>query len=230
MIREEELRILEVRGRDRELEPDQQVDRCFLRVARGVEAVREGLRRVGEDLIVPALLVLVEDPEVGRCLLARAAPGERQDQVAQAQALVGRLARELPAGREDLQDLRRLRELIEREVDLAQAEDGRRGSRLVPVLEGLGNEVLDYPMEELSTLKLLGTRLQGHPAAHLLPGIEGCTGSLGQGLSFANGMALGFAHSRHSLSRLIACWAMARRKRARCGRPRAQPRCNACAT
>jgi transketolase len=36
----------------------------------------------------------------------------------------------------------------------------------------------------------LGTRLQGHPAAHLLPGIEGCTGSLGQGLSFANGMAL----------------------------------------
>jgi len=47
-----------------------------------------------------------------------------------------------------------------------------------------------FPMEELPTLKRLGTRLQGHPAAHLLPGIEGCTGSLGQGLSFANGMAL----------------------------------------
>lgn len=47
-----------------------------------------------------------------------------------------------------------------------------------------------FPMEELATLKQLGTRLQGHPAAHLLPGIEGCTGSLGQGLSFCNGMAL----------------------------------------
>jgi transketolase len=47
-----------------------------------------------------------------------------------------------------------------------------------------------FPHSELVTLKRLGTRLQGHPAAHLLPGIEGCTGSLGQGLSFANGMAL----------------------------------------
>ena len=46
------------------------------------------------------------------------------------------------------------------------------------------------PLEELPTLKELGSRLQGHPAAHLVPGIEGCTGSLGQGLSFANGMAL----------------------------------------
>jgi transketolase len=47
-----------------------------------------------------------------------------------------------------------------------------------------------FPLAELPTLKQMGTRLQGHPAAHLLPGIEGCTGSLGQGLSFANGMAL----------------------------------------
>ena len=47
-----------------------------------------------------------------------------------------------------------------------------------------------FPIEELHTLKVLGSRLQGHPAAHYLPGIEGCTGSLGQGLSFANGMAL----------------------------------------
>lgn len=47
-----------------------------------------------------------------------------------------------------------------------------------------------FPREELGTLKQLGSRLQGHPAAHLLPGIEACTGSLGQGLSFANGVAL----------------------------------------
>jgi len=46
------------------------------------------------------------------------------------------------------------------------------------------------PLEELSTLKRLGTRLQGHPAMHETPGLEGCTGSLGQGLSCANGMAL----------------------------------------
>ena len=47
-----------------------------------------------------------------------------------------------------------------------------------------------FPIEELATLKYMGSRLQGHPAAHLLPGLEGCTGSLGQGLSFSNGMAL----------------------------------------
>lgn len=46
------------------------------------------------------------------------------------------------------------------------------------------------PVEELPQLKEMGSRLQGHPAAHLVPGLEGCTGSLGQGLSFANGMAL----------------------------------------
>lgn len=48
--------------------------------------------------------------------------------------------------------------------------------------------VLD--LTELPGLKTLGCRLQGHPAMHLTPGIEGCTGSLGHGLSYANGMAL----------------------------------------
>ncbi|MDI7276347.1 MAG: transketolase [Anaerolineae bacterium] len=46
------------------------------------------------------------------------------------------------------------------------------------------------PLEELPTLKRLGSRLQGHPAMHCTPGLEGCTGSLGQGLSYANGLAL----------------------------------------
>ncbi|MHB0875444.1 MAG: transketolase [Anaerolineae bacterium] len=46
------------------------------------------------------------------------------------------------------------------------------------------------PPEELATLKKLGTRLQGHPAMHLTPGIEACTGALGEGLSYANGLAL----------------------------------------
>lgn len=46
------------------------------------------------------------------------------------------------------------------------------------------------PLEELPTLKQLGGRLQGHPAMHETPGLEGCTGALGEGLSYANGMAL----------------------------------------
>jgi transketolase len=46
------------------------------------------------------------------------------------------------------------------------------------------------PMESLKTLKALGSILQGHPNSWMTPGIEACTGSLGQGLSFGNGVAL----------------------------------------
>ena len=44
--------------------------------------------------------------------------------------------------------------------------------------------------EELLSLRKLNSRLQGHPDRHRLPGIEASTGSLGQGLSVALGMAL----------------------------------------
>ena len=44
--------------------------------------------------------------------------------------------------------------------------------------------------DELPTLKTLGSRLQGHPDVRKTPGLEAPTGSLGQGLSFANGLAL----------------------------------------
>ena len=47
-----------------------------------------------------------------------------------------------------------------------------------------------FPKEELTTLRKLGSRLQGHPNMHKLPGIEMSTGSLGQGLSIACGMAI----------------------------------------
>ena len=47
-----------------------------------------------------------------------------------------------------------------------------------------------FPMDELKTLRQLGSRLQGHPAYREVPGIEVTTGSLGQGLSMACGMAL----------------------------------------
>ena len=48
-----------------------------------------------------------------------------------------------------------------------------------------------FPMDLLVTLRKLGSPLQGHPDRVALPGIEAATGSLGQGLSVAMGMALG---------------------------------------
>ncbi len=48
-----------------------------------------------------------------------------------------------------------------------------------------------FDITELSTLRKLDSRLQGHPSKnHLLPGIESSSGSLGQGLSISVGMAL----------------------------------------
>lgn len=47
-----------------------------------------------------------------------------------------------------------------------------------------------FPVSELLTLRKLGSRLQGHPSRSKTPGVEMSTGSLGQGLSVANGMAL----------------------------------------
>jgi len=47
-----------------------------------------------------------------------------------------------------------------------------------------------FPPEQLKTLRKLGSPLQGHPEMGRLPGVEASTGSLGQGLSIAAGMAL----------------------------------------
>ena len=48
-----------------------------------------------------------------------------------------------------------------------------------------------FPEEEMMTLRKLGSRLQGHPSYEFgLPGLETCSGSLGQGLGVALGMAL----------------------------------------
>ncbi|MFC1517994.1 transketolase [Candidatus Margulisiibacteriota bacterium] len=48
-----------------------------------------------------------------------------------------------------------------------------------------------FKSDELLTLRKLGSKFQGHPDRNHLPGIEVSTGSLGQGLSVAVGMALG---------------------------------------
>jgi transketolase len=48
-----------------------------------------------------------------------------------------------------------------------------------------------FPKETIDTLRDIESPLQGHPCCKKLPGIEVSTGSLGQGLSVANGIALG---------------------------------------
>lgn len=47
-----------------------------------------------------------------------------------------------------------------------------------------------FPVDELKTLRHIGSRLQGHPDMKHIPGVDMSTGSLGQGISAACGMAL----------------------------------------
>ena len=47
-----------------------------------------------------------------------------------------------------------------------------------------------FPVEDLTTLRKLGSYLQGHPCVHI-PGVDMSSGSLGQGISAAVGMAMG---------------------------------------
>jgi len=63
---------------------------------------------------------------------------------------------------------------------------GHASSILYSVLAQLGY----FPKEELMTFRILGSRLQGHPVP-ICPGIDVATGSLGQGLSIACGIASG---------------------------------------
>jgi transketolase len=60
-----------------------------------------------------------------------------------------------------------------------------------PALYGILSRVGYLPHEELLSFRKFGSRLQGHPERKWLPGVEISTGSLGQGLSAAHGMALG---------------------------------------
>ena len=48
-----------------------------------------------------------------------------------------------------------------------------------------------FPVEDMLTLRKVGSHLQGHPCMQHLPGIDMSSGSLGQGISAAVGMALG---------------------------------------
>ncbi len=59
-----------------------------------------------------------------------------------------------------------------------------------PLLYACLAETGFFPISELSTLRKIGSKLQGHPHYGSLPGVEISTGSLGMGLSVANGIAL----------------------------------------
>ena len=53
-----------------------------------------------------------------------------------------------------------------------------------------------FPVEDLLTLRHIGSHLQGHPCIQHTPGIDMSSGSLGQGISTAVGMALGAKHQK----------------------------------
>jgi transketolase len=74
----------------------------------------------------------------------------------------------------------------ERERDKFILSKGHGCPALYAVLADLGF----FPKNELMTLRKIGSRLQGHPQRGL-PGLEISSGSLGQGLSVAVGMAIG---------------------------------------
>src|SRR3989339_1971075 len=60
---------------------------------------------------------------------------------------------------------------------------------ICPVLYAAMARAGYFPVEELKTLRKLGTKLQGHPHRLALPGLETSSGPLGSGLSQAAGMA-----------------------------------------
>ena len=55
-----------------------------------------------------------------------------------------------------------------------------------------------FPVEDLPTLRHIDSYLQGHPNMNTVPGVDMSTGSLGQGISVAVGMALGLKHQGSS--------------------------------
>lgn len=73
----------------------------------------------------------------------------------------------------------------------------------VPALYAILADLGHIETSELGTLRKMGSRLQGHPDRVRLPIVEASTGSLGQGLSVAQGIAMGQRHSK--LSSRVYC-------------------------
>ena len=62
---------------------------------------------------------------------------------------------------------------------------------ICPILYAILAKKGYFPREDLWTLRKLGSPLQGHPDFHHTRGVDCCTGSLGNGVSVALGMAMG---------------------------------------
>ena len=84
----------------------------------------------------------------------------------------------------------------EMKVNLAQPQDKERDrfvlskGHAAPALYAVLADKGYFPKEELSHLRQAGHILQGHPDMKHIPGVDMTTGSLGQGISAACGMAL----------------------------------------
>ena len=74
-----------------------------------------------------------------------------------------------------------------------------------------------FPVEDLKTLRHIGSYLQGHPDMKHIPGVDMSSGSLGQGISAAVGMALSAKLSMMTIV-FIHYWVMVRSRKARFGR------------
>lgn len=74
-----------------------------------------------------------------------------------------------------------------------------------PALYGVLAESGYFEVDELMTLRKLGSRLQGHPDMNKTPGVDASTGSLGQGLSIAAGMALAAKIDREAHRVFVVC-------------------------
>ena len=74
-----------------------------------------------------------------------------------------------------------------------------------------------FPKEDLKTLRHTGSYLQGHPDMKHIPGVDMSSGSLGQGISAAVGMAIA-AKIKGLTTEYIHCLATAKSRKVRCGR------------
>jgi transketolase len=73
----------------------------------------------------------------------------------------------------------------------------------VPVQYATMAEAGFFPVEELLTLRKLGSRLQGHPEREKLPGLENTSGPLGSGLSQASGYAYSLQYIDENPQRFV---------------------------
>lgn len=88
--------------------------------------------------------------------------------------------------------------LYYREMNISDPKDEGRDrfvlskGHAAPVLYSVLMEKGFISKDMIGSLRQVNSKLQGHPDMKKVPGVEASTGSLGQGLSIANGMALGF--------------------------------------